>query len=639
MNRIFILFFALFLTSEVKAQIKQPCSTCLPEGILFSSQATIDNFQVNYPNCTEIEGVVTINGEDISNLNGLNVVTYIGGDFYILFNDVLTSLTGLDGLTSIGGDLQFFQNAALTNLTGLDNTTFIGGNLLIGNDNSALTSLTGLEGLTSIGGDLKIYSNAALTNLTGLDGLSSIGGDLYISSNFSLTSLTGLDGLTSIAGYLDISYNDSLTSLTGLDNIDAGSITNLYIIDNNSLSTCETQCLCDYVSNPSGIINIYGNAVGCNSVIELANACGGSIPCLQYGDYYFVSQADIDNFQTAFPNCTALQGNVIINGSDITNLTGLENLTSIGGYLRIYSNDALTSLTGLDNLTSIGGYLSIYNNTALTSLIGLEGLTSVGGMFFIGENFALTSLTGLDYLTSIGDNLTISNSNALTNLTGLDNMTFIGGYLKISDNDALTSLTGLDNLTSIGDFLYIDGNDALTNLAGLDNVTSIAGYLRIEDNGTLTSLTGLDNIEAGSIQFIQIFYNNSLSNCDVQSICDYLAAPNGFIQIYYNATGCDSQQEVEDACFSGVEETTIGSNHLNIYPNPASTQINVRLTETTTPQKNTSLTIIDITGKEVLKCELTQEQTVYNVSGLSQGVYFVRVADDRTVQVQKFIKQ
>ena len=33
---------------------------CLPEGITFTTQEEIDNFQANYPGCTEIEGDVII---------------------------------------------------------------------------------------------------------------------------------------------------------------------------------------------------------------------------------------------------------------------------------------------------------------------------------------------------------------------------------------------------------------------------------------------------------------------------------------------------------------------------------------------------------------------------------------------------
>ena len=75
---------------------------CLPEGIMFTTQAQIDNFQTNYPDCSVIEGWVTIfdghSGDNITNLTGLNVLTSIGGDFIIEANDSLNNLTGLGGL-------------------------------------------------------------------------------------------------------------------------------------------------------------------------------------------------------------------------------------------------------------------------------------------------------------------------------------------------------------------------------------------------------------------------------------------------------------------------------------------------------------------------------------------------------------
>ncbi|MBW6492861.1 MAG: hypothetical protein K0B15_16885 [Lentimicrobium sp.] len=277
---------------------------CLPEGITFYFQEQIDNFQTNYPGCTEIEGIVTINGTGITNLNGLNI------------------------LTSIGWGLVIGNNVS---------------------GNPSLTSLTGLENLASIGGSITIggryQGNPSLTSLTGLDNLTIIGSDMLIGYNNTLTSLTGLENLTTIVGEFTIS-------------------------NNSSLSTCDAGWLCDYLSAPTGAVNIYGNATGCNSIYELATACGG-ITCLPYGNYYFHSQSDIDNFQAAFPNCTELQGDVYMSGNDITDLSGLDLVTSIGGGLWIY-NSPLTSLTGLDNLASIGGNLTIggdWNaNPSLTSL-------------------------------------------------------------------------------------------------------------------------------------------------------------------------------------------------------------------------------------------------------------------------------
>jgi hypothetical protein len=67
---------------------------CLPEGITFSTQEQIDNFQTNYLGCTEIEGYVAIHGNDITSLNGLNVVISIGGILHVQDNYVLTSLSG-----------------------------------------------------------------------------------------------------------------------------------------------------------------------------------------------------------------------------------------------------------------------------------------------------------------------------------------------------------------------------------------------------------------------------------------------------------------------------------------------------------------------------------------------------------------
>ncbi len=84
----------------------------------------------------------------------------------------------------------------------------------------------------------------------------------------------------------------------------------------------------------------------------------------------------------------------------------------------------------------------------------------------------------------------------ITNLNGLNVVTSIEGNLNIWFT-TLTNLTDLDNMTTIGGSLKIIGNDFLTSLSGLDNVTSIGGGLTIKSN-------------------------NTLSTCEVQSICDYL---------------------------------------------------------------------------------------------------------------------
>ena len=312
--------------------------------------------------------------------------------------------------------------------------------------------------------------------------------------------------------------------------------------------------------------------------------------CLPEG-IEFTTQSQIDSFQINYPNCTEIEGDVLIHGNDITNLNGLSVLTSIGGYLDIDDNYTLSSLTGLENVTSIGEHLSIWGNLALSSLTGLENVTTIGG------------------------NLWIAGNNAITSLTELDNVTSIGGDIRIIGNPALTSLTGLKNVTSIGGSLWIEYNDALT------------------------SLTGLENIDAASITDLFIKNNITLATCHVLSVCNFLANPSGTIEIQSNAIGCNSSVEVQDSCIANsvsVNELKI-LNEIEIYPNPSSTQITVELP--TTLQKNTTLNIYNLNGQQLITRQITEQQTVVDVSGLPKGIYFVKVMDDEKVMMGKVIKQ
>jgi hypothetical protein len=154
MKKSAILLFALLMVRDVLAQ------SCLPQGITFNWQTEIDNFQSNYPGCTHIEGNVTISSFDITNLNGLSVLTSIGGTLSI-YVDVLSSLAGLENLTSIGGDLIVQNNDSLANLAELVNLTSIGNLWLRYNHN--LASLSGLDNLSITGGLIWIFDNDTLS--------------------------------------------------------------------------------------------------------------------------------------------------------------------------------------------------------------------------------------------------------------------------------------------------------------------------------------------------------------------------------------------------------------------------------------------------------------------------------------------
>ena len=231
----------------------------------------------------------------------------------------------------------------------------------------------------------------------------------------------------------------------------------------------------------------------------------------------------------------------------------------------------------------------------------------------------------------------------------MDSLSGVGGSVLIGGPDfggnALTNLSGLDCLKSIGGSLYICRNSNLTSLDALINLHSIGGDLYIYKNNALETLSGLDNIEEQSIDSLTILDNNILSTCNVQSVCDYLASPNGTIKIQENASGCNSQEEVEAVCGVGVEEPSVGSRRsavsgqqsaVIIYPNPSSTTITIEKPETSAKFQ---FSIFNLLGQDFLSGQITEPLTEFDISTLRPGVYFVRITTDRKAMVGKFVKK
>lgn len=76
---------------------------------------------------------------------------------------------------------------------------------------------------------------------------------------------------------------------------------------------------------------------------------------------------------------------------------------------------------------------------------------------------------------------------------------------------------------------------------------------------------------------------------------------------------------------------------ISIYPNPANTIINIDTQ--TTPGKNTSLTIINLQGQQLIKIHLTETNTMLDVQAFPPGVYYAKLTDGATVKTLKFLKQ
>jgi hypothetical protein len=387
MKKISIFLFLLFISLTGSSQ------SCLPQGITFYTQAQIDNFQIDYPNCTQIEGGLTISGSLITNLDELSVIKYIGGTLSISNNLCLTSLNGLNNLDSIGGSLLIRSNPTLVNLTGLESLMLVGGSIRISKD-SSLTNMAGLDNLTLIRQGLDILWNSNLSSLTGLENLTLIGGFVYISDNPTLQNINALGKLSYIGGYLTINDNNILTNLTGLEHL-------------------TEMGLSVHIYNSPALLSLTG--------LDSLTSIGG-----------FVS---------------------IFNNASLNNLTGLGKLKSIGYYLAIDNNNAMTSLNGVDNLTNIYEII-IDGNPVLNSLIGLENINSDSLEKLIVRNNTSLSVCAVksicDYMGSpngtieIHDNAVGCNSQAEVDTSckhvSVENLTIDDGWL-IYPNPASTTIT------------------------------------------------------------------------------------------------------------------------------------------------------------------------------------------------------
>ena len=78
-------------------------------------------------------------------------------------------------------------------------------------------------------------------------------------------------------------------------------------------------------------------------------------------------------------------------------------------------------------------------------------------------------------------------------------------------------------------------------------------------------------------------------------------------------------------------------NKINIYPNPTNNQIIVDLG--IAPSKNTTLEVMDLVGKTLHSQILSTTKTKINLSNYSQGVYLVKVTNDRGSMVYKVVKE
>ncbi|GAB4242420.1 MAG: T9SS type A sorting domain-containing protein [Saprospiraceae bacterium] len=263
-------------------------------------------------------------------------------------------------------------------------------------------------------------------------------------------------------------------------------------------------------------------------------------------DYTLDSQAKVDSFPILFPQCKELEGVLTINGDDITNLQALSGLTSAEN-LTIQFNSQLSSLSGLDNLEKIPGHFVLNVNNGLESLDGLQNLDSIGGSFYMNNNHDLLDLEGLSSLHTVGGKFSIIGTSELQNMAGLENLHKVGQFF-ISNNYSLTTMAGLEGLREVDELSLIGNYNE--NFDAFVNLDTIGKLLYIADNFFLTDISGFENLDVIAEGYVTIKNNGKLSNCAAYAICAAIALTPAKVHIANNKPGCDNSSEVSSDCLN-----------------------------------------------------------------------------------------
>lgn len=459
-----LIFLSLVLNIQISGQ------TCLSEGINFNSQRSIDDFSINYPNCTIIDGDVEIYPTSgISNLEGLQQIEQINGNLTIIFWDDLENFEGLNNLERIEGNLRMEYLHGLEEFSGLENLQSIGGSFTI-NENSTFTDFRGLNKLKYIGLDLAIHGCDSLQNLNGLDSLQFVGRSLSFFNNNHIDTLTGLEQLKKIAD-ISISSNTTLSYLSLFTNLDSLSY-NLEIGGNPNL---EEIAGFDSLSFTGGRLNIQSN-------------------------------------------------------SSLKKITGLTNLQTTGEF-RIISNNELVNLDNFQSLSIINGNFFLNGNDVMLSIKGLKNLSTINEAFSINFNDLLPDLSGLENLTFVERFVSIDWNPMLENISALKNLQHISEGLSISHHPRLKTLDGLENIPATNGPIYINHNDSLTDLSAIANYDPTAiSELIIQENPKLEvcDVTSICQLLENPLERLIIFQNNGSGCIDRQTVatqCDVAYTP------------------------------------------------------------------------------------------------------------------
>lgn len=341
----------------------------------------------------------------------------------------------------------------------------------------------------------------------------------------------------------------------------------------------------------------------------------------------FIYDSNADSVRQAFLNCdTIICSSISFRLTKSTEFPIFPNVKyivgQVGSNFRFYESNDFFDFPKLEYCRQIDLLGASNRNdttkvyvTRIKAFPLLREVDTLG--FFFGNQFShpkniMESMEGFNSLKKV--NKIFGFDYFGKKLNGFYNLEEIGEYCEISDS-WLENLDEFSNLRKIGKSF---GSINPSNLI-------------IERNPLLSEIGGLRNVVLTPNAFgkLSIRGNESLSTCNIQSVCDVIAVNKQQVLISNNGLGCESVPTVKQQCITSIDE--VQGTSIYVYPNPTNGIITVEGILT-----NAKISILNINGILQHKIQIIDNQI--NLENLQNGLYFIKIETKNNIETQKVLK-
>jgi hypothetical protein len=482
-------------------------------------------------------------------------------------------------------------------------------------------------------------------------------------------------------------YNDTLAStVTGCDSIVT---TDLTVVNAFTSSTTQTICQGDsaflagaFQTAPGSYVDTMTSTAGCDSIVTTVlsvsptltsnttrTICQGDSALLG-GAYQTTPGSYVDTLSSTASGCDSIVTTVLtVTPASVTNTTASicqGDSTFLGGAYQ-------TTPGTYSDTTSSGGCLAI-TNTVLTvnptvntnrnfSICTGDSIFLAGAWRYASGIYtdSLTAATGCDSL--VNNSLTVNSGPTINHLLSIcqGDTVYIAGANRWNsgnfteffgcDSTVVTTLNVYNSYTfSIGrsicqgDSLFASGDWQTTTGTYIDSFQTINGCDSFYVTHLVVNTPAFGQVTITAPDTVCLDSNNIILGgspaggfwtgagvFDSTFTPSMVGLTSGTEVGYwvYDSTGCGANAfatiVIED-CHVGIDETELAS--MRVYPNPTTGQFYLDI------QGNVqgTVTISDLLGKQVSRIQVTQGNTLLDLSGEANGIYLVTLEYNGNLQ-------